>query len=205
MSNNSTPTEEKKNAIVLSAGAMASLRPQLPESIGIALSNKQNYALAAEEIFVHALNRTVWAYRDSYDGVQIIIDNIKNTAMEAVATEPGLARISDMVFGESVVREFLFTLQVQFFSQFAEFNTHWTELLENLALALTNGFISADAKPELCMVPEEIRLRMYDADRMKDLLAANTWLVMFLFTSLWGRIFTYDELRANQRRLNSQS
>lgn len=197
--------EEKKNAIVLSASAMASLKPQTPDNLKIALSAKQTFSLAAEEIFVHALNRTVWSYRDTYDGVEVIIANIKNTAMESIATEQGIGRISDMVFGEPVVREFLFTLQVQFFSQFAEFHTHWVEMIRHIAVALTNSGISEGGKAELSLIPSDLSSRMYDAEHMKDLLLSNNWLIMFILTALWGRIYTYEELRANQRRINANT
>lgn len=202
MSNNNPLSEEKKSAILLS-GVMASLKPELPSSMSLALSNKQNYAIGAEEIFCHALNRTIWLYRNDYAAVELIADNIKNTAMEAVATEAGVGRISDMVFGESVVREFIFTLQTQFFSQFAEFNDHWEEMVGNIAVGLTSGFIGKSVKKELSLVPEELSLRMYDATYMKDLLLANTWLTMFVLIALWGRIYTYDELRAIQRRASN--
>ena len=202
MSNNNPTSEEKKAAILLS-GVMASLKPELPSSLSLALSNKQNYAIAAEEIFCHALNRTIWIYRNDYDAIEVIASNIKNTAMESVATEAGIGRISDLVFGESVVREFIFTLQTQFFSQFAEFNDHWEEMVGNIAIGLTSGFISNNVKKELSLIPEELSLRMYDADHMRDLLLANTWLTMFILIALWGRIYTYDELRSIQRRANA--
>lgn len=202
MSNNNPTSEEKKAAILLS-GVMASLKPELPSSLSLALSNKQNYAIAAEEIFCHALNRTIWIYRNDYDAIEVIASNIKNTAMESVATEAGVGRISDLVFGESVVREFIFTLQTQFFSQFAEFNDHWEEMVGNIAIGLTSGFISNSVKKELSLIPEELSLRMYDAGHMRDLLLANTWLTMFILIALWGRIYTYDELRSIQRRANA--
>ncbi len=202
MSNNNPTSEEKKAAILLS-GVMASLKPELPSSLSLALSNKQNYAIAAEEIFCHALNRTIWIYRNDYDAIEVIAHNVKNTAMESVATEAGVGRISDLVFGESVVREFIFTLQTQFFSQFAEFNDHWEEMVGNIAIGLTSGFISNNVKKELSLIPEELSLRMYDANYMRDLLLANTWLTMFILIALWGRIYTYDELRSIQRRASA--
>ena len=202
MSNNNPSAEEKKAAILLS-GVMASLKPELPGTMSLALSNKQNYAMAAEEIFCHALNRTIWIYRNDYPAIEVISQNVKNTAMESVATEAGVARISDMVFGESVVREFIFTLQTQFFSQFAEFNDHWEELVGNIAAGLTGGIVSNRIKKEMSLVPEELGLRKYDTEYMKDLLLANNWLIMFILIALWGRIYTYDELRAVQRRANA--
>lgn len=202
MSNNNISSEEKKAAILLS-GVMASLKPELPSSMSLALSNKQNYAIAAEEIFCHALNRTIWIYRNDYAAIEVIASNIKNTAMESVATEAGISRISDLVFGESVVREFVFTLQTQFFSQFAEFNDHWEEMVGNIAAGLTTGFVSNRVKKEMSLMPEELSSRMYDAQYMKDLLLANNWLTMFILIALWGRIYTYDELRAIQRRTNA--
>lgn len=185
------------------SGVMASLKPELPNSMSLALSNKQNYAIAAEEIFCHALNRTIWIYRNDYAAIELIAENIKNTAMESVATEAGVSRISDLVFGESVVREFIFTLQTQFFSQFAEFNDHWEEMVGNIAIGLTGGVISNRIKSDLNLMPEELTTRMYDAEHMKDLLLANTWLTMFILIALWGRIYTYDELRSIQRRANT--
>ena len=199
MSNNNPSSEEKKAAILLS-GVMASLKPELPSSMSLALSNRQNYAMAAEEIFCHALNRTVWIYRNDYVAIEFIISNIKNTAMESIATEAGVARISDLVFGDSVVREFIFTLQTQFFSQFAEFNDHWEEMVGNIAAGLTSGFINTRVKKEMSLVPDELTSRQYDAAYVKDLLLANNWLIMFILIALWGRIYTYDELRAIQRR-----
>jgi hypothetical protein len=199
MSNNNPLSEEKKSAILLS-GVMSSLKPELPSSMSLSLSNKQNYAIAAEEIFCHALNRTIWVYRNDYAAIELIALNIRNTAMESVATEAGISRISDLVLSESVVREFVLTLQTQFFSQFAEFNDHWEELVGNIATGLTNGPVSARVKKEMSLMPEEISSRTYSTEYMKDLLLANNWLTMFILIALWGRIFTYEELRAIQRR-----
>jgi hypothetical protein len=199
MSDNNQTAEEKKNAPQITAGIAASLKPQMPESIRVALSVKQNFALAAEEIFVHALSRTVWNYRDKYMAVEIIMAEIRNTAMESVATEAGVARISDLVFRNEVMREFLFTLQVQFFSQFGEFHQNWVEMINYIATALTNGVIGHEVDPKLNLVPEDIRMRTYDAKHMSNLLLANTWLIMFLLIALWGRTHTYEELRALRR------
>lgn len=195
-----SPTLEEKKAALLASGVMVSLQPALPDTLKVALSTKQNFALAAEEIFCHALNRTVWMYRNNYEAVEAIMQLIQNTATESIATESGIERITGLVFGDAVVREFIFTLQTQFFSQFAEFHSNWTELIGFIATGLTNGSAVPDIRPEMSLVPEEIRTRLYEADYMRNLLLANNWLIMFIFISLWGRITTYDELRAQQKR-----
>lgn len=199
--NHPTATEERKIAgAILSAGVTASLKPQLGDQLRVALTVKQNFALAAEQIFTHALARTVWVYRDQYQVVELIMAEIRNTAFESLGTDPGIARVSDLVFGDGAIREFLFTLQVQFFSQFTEFNNLWTELIHNIAMGLTNDFTTSEAKKEMSLVPEEISLRTHSSKHMKDLMLANNWLVMFIFIALWGKTYTYDELRYNQRR-----
>jgi hypothetical protein len=167
----------------------------------IALSNKQNFALAAEEIFNHALRRTIWNYRSDYIALDEILKEVKNTAMESVATVRGIERISNMVFGPhgSALREFLFALRVQFSSQFGEFYTAWSDLIGDIASSLTSGYTSSDADPDLSLVPEEISDRTYTPADMKKLLLSNTWLIMFLLIILWGRTLNYDELRSNYK------
>lgn len=201
MSTENQALDEKKNPL-LNAGLSSTLKPQTSNSVRLALSNRQNYAMAAEEIFCHALNRTVWVYREHYQAIDIFLGRIRNTAMESVATETGLAKISEMVFteNEGAMREFLFTLRVQFFSQFAEFNDPWKQLLEDIAKSLTNETSIEGANIELNLVPEDLRVRTYTTSYMYEVLLANSWLVMFILIALWGRTFTYDELRANYRR-----
>lgn len=193
--------EERKNPLMY-AGVSADLQPGAVQAVRIALSNRQNYAMAAEEIFCHALNRTVWVYRQNYEAVDLFMNTIRNTAMESIATENGLATVCDMVFKDNhgAMREFLFTLKVQFFSQFSEFNDPWIELVKDLAKSLTNDSDADATEPELNLVPEELRIRTFTTERMTKLLMANSWLVMFLFVALWGRTLTYDELRAKYRR-----
>lgn len=203
MSSNITQSLEEKKSAIIPSTALASLKPESFDSAKWALSTKQNYAIVAEEIFCRALNRTVWAYRNEYVVVEIVANNIQNTAMESVATEAGVARIADLVFSESVVREFIATLQTQFFSQFSEFNDHWEEMIGNIAMGLTSGFTNPRVKAELNLIPEELRSRTYTTEYMKDLLLANNWLTMFIFIALWGRIYSYDELKATQRRILS--
>lgn len=198
MSNNQPTTEEKK--LLLHVGVSAGLVPTLPNGVRIALSEKQNFALGAEEIFCHALNRTVWQYREDYAAVELFFSVIRNTAMESVATEKGIERIAEVVFGNSAMREFIATLRIQFYSQFAEFHTHWEDLIAKIAIGLTAGEMSSNAKPELSLVPEDVRIRTFDAEQMKDILLANSWLIMFLLTALWGRSFSYAELRSNYKQ-----
>lgn len=197
-------TDERKNPLI-HASVSSTLKPQTLQSVKIALSTKQNFAMAAEELFCHALNRTVWVYRKDYLAVDAFLEEIRNTAMESIATEQGIARITELVFGQGALREFLFTLRVQFYSQFSEFNTLWAELIENIALSLTNEPLSEEAKPEMSLVPEDLRIRTHSTQHMRDLMLANSWLVMFILTALWGRTFTYEELRANYRRSGTAS
>lgn len=195
MSNNSPNAEEKK--LILQTNVAASLVPKMPSNIRIALSDKQNFALAAEEMFNHALNRTIWNYREDYAAVEAFIAVIRNTAMESVATNTGITRIADLVFGNSAMREFIFTLRLQFYSQFAEFHTVWEDLLGKIAIALTGSEISTTADLSLSLVPEDMRIRTYEPTEMKNILLANSWLVIFILIALWGRTFSHAELRSN--------
>lgn len=201
--NRTTNSLEEKKAALLSSGVMVSLQPSIPETLKVALSTKQNFALATEELFCHALKRTVWAYRNDYEAIEVIMNEVKNTAIEAIATDQGIERITGLVFGNSVLREFVFMLQAQFFSQFSEFHSHWSEMIGNIAGSLTNDCRITDGNPKFSLIPEEIISRLYGTDHMKDLLLANNWLIMFIFIVLWGRTTTYEELRAIQRRANN--
>ncbi|BAW19027.1 hypothetical protein [Ralstonia phage RP12] len=197
--------EEKKNPLH-TPGLTSLLKPEMPRGMQVAFSNKQNFALAAEQIFVHALNRTVWVYRDTYAAVDIMLKQVCNVAMESLGTQQGIDYVTNMVFynQDAVLREFLFTLQVQFFSQFGEFQAFWTELISNIAESLTCAVTGGkDVKKDLCLVPAELTERMFTPENMRDLLLANNWLIMFIFIALWGRTYTYDELRAFNRRVNA--
>lgn len=194
-------TSEVNRSTFMHPGITAMLEPTAPNSMKIALSNKQNFAMAAEEIFNHALRRAIWNYRSDYMALDAILKEVKNTAMESVATARGIERISNMVFGShgAALREFLFSLRVQFSSQFGEFFTSWGDLIGDIANSLTSGYTSSEADPALCLVPEEIQDRTYTPAEMKKLLLANTWLIMFILIILWGRTLNYDELRANYK------
>ena len=199
--NDTKQTPEANRSTYMHPGITAMLEPTAPNSMKIALSNKQNFAMAAEEIFNHALRRTIWNYRTDYMALDEILKEVKNTAMESVATARGIERISNMVFGPngSALREFLFSLRVQFSSQFGEFFTMWNDLIGDIANSLTGGYTSSDADPSACLVPEEILERTMSSSEMKQLLLANTWLIMFILIILWGRALNYDELRANYK------
>lgn len=197
----STNKEEKK-ALVVPLSVMTTLMPKLPNVVRISLTDKQNFALCAEEIFCHALNRTVWDYRDNYDILEAIFKQIKNTAVESIATDAGLSRISDIVFGDSVVREFISTLRTQFYSQFSEFHAYWNELLLTIAYSITSNEISKDANMSFSLVPEDLQIRTYDADHMRNLFLANSWLVIFILVVLWGRIYSYAELKSIAKQTN---
>lgn len=196
--------EEKKN-VLHTPGLTSLLKPETPKSMQIALSAKQNFALAAEQIFVHALNRTVWVYRERLPAVDLMLSQIRNVAMESLGTQQGISYVTEMVFytPEAAMREFLFTLQVQFFSQFGEFQSHWTEMIGHIAESLTCAVPDSVSDKKLSLIPEELTDRMFTAENMKDLLLANNWLIMFIFIALWGRTYTYDELRAFSRRQNN--
>src|SRR5690606_32457765 len=102
-----TPTPSPVKAVGL-------LRPILPESIRLTLSAKQNYALVAEEIFCHSLDRTIWSFRTMYSDVERHLLCIKNVAMESLASDAGIDNVCEMVFSDQTLREFIFSLQTQF-------------------------------------------------------------------------------------------
>ena len=198
----SNQNEEKPVPLLLTAMLTEVLKPRSAAPFQIQLSLKQNFALIAEQIFVNALERTVWGYRHNYDAVELISSMVANQAMEALATDIGISTLSDRVFGDAAIREFLFTLQVQFFSQIAEFNTTWTDLLDNIALSLCSAFPTSNAREDHCLIPQELRERTYSRERMYNLLLANNWLVIFILMSLWGRTMLKSELVIAARRLN---
>src|SRR5690606_21579019 len=101
-----------------------------------------------------------------------------------------------MVFSDQTLREFIFSLQTQFFSQFAEFNVHWDELLGNIASSLTHSPMTAEHNVSPSLIPEDITSRLYSRDKMQSILRGNSWLVIFILIALWGRFLTYEELRA---------
>lgn len=197
--------EEKKN-VLHTPGMTSLLKPEMPQGMQVAFSVKQNFALAAEQIFIHALNRTVWVYRERLQAVDMMLSKIRNVAMESLATQPGINYVTDMVFyteESAALREFLFTLQTQFFSQFGEFQTHWTDLIGHIAESLTCHVAGNEEIKKLALVPADLTDRMFEPVHMKNLLLANNWLIMFIFIALWGRVYTYDELRAINRRQNT--
>ncbi len=191
--------EEKQNGL-LTSGLTSLLKPTSVGAVNIALSNRQNFSLAAEQIFVHALNRAVWNYRHDYAALDLLMSAIRNVAIEGIATPDGLNALVAMVFEDAAMREFVFTVQTQFWSQFSEFHQAWNDMLGDIAESLTGAIRGIDVDASKCLVPEEIRLRVFPVDQMKALLVANNWLVTVIFIILWGRTYTYDELRATFRR-----
>lgn len=195
-------SEVKENQ-VYSATVTAALYPQALANVQLAISAKQNFAMVAEEIFSKALDHAMWDYRSEYSPIYNILNEIKNTAMESIATEGGIMRLSDLVFRNDVTRELIFLIQTRFLCQLSEFSNFWIDLITTIAMSLTHTTTTPIDIAGLTLIPDEIRERMYDMPRMRDLMLSNTWLIIVIFIILWGRIHSYDELRAKQRGLTA--
>lgn len=196
------PTAEEKKSPLHTAGMTQSLRPSMPDGLSLMLSERQNYALVAEQIFVQALSRTMWAYREHYVIIDAVLLTVRNIPMESLATKMGVDHVTNLVHynPDPVLREFLHTVQVQFFTQFGQFDNQWEDLIGSLATGLCGGATLSNINTALSLVPEELSGRMFVPAKLKELLLANNWLIMFIFISLWGRTYTYDELRATSKR-----
>ncbi len=190
---------ELSESQVYSPLVTAALYPQPLQNVQLSISEKQNFAMVAEEIFSKAIDNTMWDYRKDYTPVYLILNEIKNTAMESIATEAGVTRLADLVFRNEVTRSIVFLIQMRFICQFSEFDAFWTDLITTTAMALTHNVSPTGIPIGVSLVPDEIRERMYDMEKMRDLMLSNTWLVTVIFIILWGRIHSYDELRAKQR------
>lgn len=193
------PVDESDKAAKKS-GSLFGLEPKIPTEFKLLVTDRQNFALTAEVIFNHALARVVWNYRDTISSVYQLLDEIKRTSLESIATNAGLSRISDVVFTDGAMREFVREVQIQFIPQMAEFHTNWSGFISHLATALTNDVMNGEALGEgKSLVPTEITERQQSTAFMTQMLNANTWLIIYILILLWGNVPSYEEYKAKQK------
>lgn len=177
---------------------MLPLEPLLRNTLDnatLSLSGDQNYILVAERMFVKAYNDTMWDYRENYEQAMISIEELKDTALESIATEQGIARVSDIVFKNDVVRELVLNIQTRFIVSFSDYNDKWNNVLRLLTLTLTHTPIGVAVEVNKYMVPKDITDRIYSQSMLFSIFQNNMWLVMVLFIKLWVKTKSFEELR----------
>lgn len=169
------------------------------DNASLSISGDQNYAMVAERMLVKAYTDTMWDYRDAYEITVAVIEEIKDTALETIATEQGIARLADIAFKNDVARELILNIQTRFIILFSDYNDKWKNVLRLLALTLTHMPIGIPIDKEKYLVPVDITERIYNTDTLLAILQNNTWLVITLFIKLWVKTRTFDELRLKHK------
>ena len=165
----------------------------------LSLTADQNFILVAERMLVKAYNDTMYDYHDGYELAIAVVEEIKDTALESIATEAGIARLSDIAFKNDVARELVLNIQTRFIISFSEYNDKWKDVLKLATKTLTHMPIGVPIDKEKYLVPDDIVSRIYSEDTLLSILQNNTWLVILLFIKLWVKTKSFDELRLKHK------
>lgn len=154
-------------------------------------SPKQVAALQAEFFLIKALDRALWSFRDEYLEVVRVMNYIqKDLAAEGIATEQGKANLVDYVFNDTFVRDFIYSVNLNFMSMFSEWHSVWKDLINNIALGLTMAPVGSDVLNNNIQsdIPAEIRQRQISLPDMAAWLNKNNWAVILIMLKMWGSV-----------------
>lgn len=189
-------TEKIAPAVVLLPGALSELCVDNFASTGIRYTEQQNYTIAAQNLFSKVFDSVMWENRSEYIAYHELMKEVKNTAIESIATVDGIDRLYQLAFGNATLRDTLQTLQVRFCTLQCDFNTKWENLIASIALSVTQSSLVAGlAESDKVMLPEEIIARQHDFAFLKGFMLTNTWFTILVLVILWGKLYTYEELR----------
>lgn len=188
--------------IKLSAVFGKLLKNDVTNNNTLMLTEDQNLFLVTEKIFSKAFNQVVWAYRNEYSTIYPLLKGLSNSAIESIATPVGISTVSDLVFNQLALREFIFRVQSTFKVQAA-----LNDALENkLITQLANSIVQLPSNTEVDgkrLVPDDITDRLFSREAFKQILNENSWLVVVILIVLWGVIYTPHELLYLAREPNS--
>lgn len=155
-----------------------------------AVTGKQNFALQAEYFLVKALDRAAWTYRDEYQQLTAVMNSIqKEIATEGLATAEGISELAKFVFEDAFVREFIQTVNLNFFTMFSEWHNPWREFISNIALGLTMApVVKHETQLGPCDIPADLQTRKYSHEYMFNWLLANNWAVIVIMLKMWGTL-----------------
>lgn len=192
-------SKETESGIIRNPLVFEPLSRNVFENASLSLTADQNFIMVAERMLVKAYNDTMWDYRDGYEIAVAVIEEIKDTALESIATEPGIARLSDIAFKNDVARELVLNIQTRFIIAFSEYNDKWKGVLRLVTKTLTHIPIGVPIDKNKYLVPDDIVDRIYNEETLFSIFQNNTWLVIMLFIKLWVRTKTFDELRLKHK------
>lgn len=81
------------------------------------------------------------------------------------------------IFGNKTVRDFVLTLQFNFFARWGEAAVNFTSLTDSLSYGVS---MSGEEQAQFCLVPKQLREAVPSQSEVRDLLNSNKWLVTLL-------------------------
>lgn len=188
--------QQPKAAPAVSPAPFEAINSKASNGINVRYTEQQNYTLAACDLFNRAFDSTLWENRASYQAYYELLSEMKNTAIEAIPTVEGIERLYALVFQNAVMREFVQALQVKFCMMQGDFNTKWVDLIATTAMGLTHAtMVSSVEGSKNILIPEEIVERTHNFEYVKNFMLSNTWFTMTVLIILWGKLYTYEELK----------
>lgn len=171
------------------------------------LTPKQRTLQAFRNIFDTAFELTVNSYIELLPVVVLAAREIRELRTESLMTPDGLDAAGGIVFEDVNIREFMATLQVNFYSLCGEYHSQYLELADAFAWGLTTNHFSQDTEASNYeLVPKEIVDRVYSKTDAVKYLLVNKWLMVFVMFKYWARLPTEQEIQAAMRsQLRSQA
>lgn len=165
------------------------------------LTQKQKTLYAFRNVFDTAFELTVIAYIDKLPVLGNVISTIRESAVTSIMTPDGLTYAADLVFGDTINREFVMTLQANFYSLMGEYHQTYVEFIEGIAYGLTCDTWGSDL-PDIGtynLIPVEFSEHIFDQKTVSNYLRVNKWLLIYVLLILWARVPTEKEIRDSMR------
>lgn len=171
------------------------LKDELTRS-GLLLTDHQNLMAVAEILFQQSFNKTLWGYRDDIGTIYPLLKDICDTGTEAIATSAGISRLTDLVYKEVILREFVSRLNITFKLSLTNIGDIHTSIIHDIATILT---CDTRAEPNQRLTPDDITSRTHSFEVFSKILNNNHTLVTVILMVLWARLYSIEELRLLER------
>lgn len=113
--------------------------------------------------------------REKIDG--FVVNFLLNYQVSSIVMPSSLDTLVREVFSNKLIRDFVLTLQFNFFSRWGEAAENFTSLTDNLSYGLG---LSSEENSQFSVIPKQLSEALPSQDDVRLILKANKWLVVLL-------------------------
>lgn len=106
-----------------------------------------------------------------------VVNFLLNYQVASIIMPASLDTLVREVFSNKLIRDFVLTLQFNFFTRWGEASVNFTSLTDSLSYGLG---LSSDEEGQYSVIPKQLRDALPSQDNVREVLKANKWLVILL-------------------------